>query len=137
MLDRSVTREVFEGLSFEGELLFYLLTAIVTVVFLAGLGIKLRKYLRGRSENRYDSLAGVLCRALTGTWAAATNQTVRERDTYAGVFHASIMWGFIVLFIGTAILTVETDVIRPFAPDLSFYWGAFYLGYSLVLDVLR
>ena len=49
MFDRSVTREVFEGLSFEGELLFYLLTAIVTVVFFAGLGIKLRKYLRGRA----------------------------------------------------------------------------------------
>jgi Fe-S oxidoreductase len=136
MLDRSVTREVFEGLSFEGELLFYLLTAIVTVVFFAGLGIKLRKYLRGRAENRYGSLAGFLGRALTGTWAAATNETVRKRDTYAGVFHASIMWGFIVLFIGTAILTIDTDIVGIFAPQYHFFWGPFYVGYSLILDVL-
>ena len=46
------------------------------------------------------------------------------------------MWGFIVLFIGTAILTLETDLVRPLAPQFSFYWGAFYLGYSLVLDIL-
>ena len=66
----------------------------------------------------------------------AANRTVAKRDPYAGVFHAAIMWGFIVLFIGTAILTLESDIIRPLAPQFSFYWGAFYLGYSLVLDIL-
>ena len=47
------------------------------------------------------------------------------------------MWGFIVLFIGTAILTVDTDIIGIFAPRVPASSGApFYLGYSLVLDVL-
>ena len=47
-----------------------------------------------------------------------------------------IMWGFIVLFIGTAILTIDTDIVGVFAPDLHFFWGPFYVVYSLVLDVL-
>ena len=59
-----------------------------------------------------------------------------KRDPYAGIFHAAVMWGFIVLFIGTVILTIEADIVGIFAPQLSFYWGGFYIVYSLVLDVL-
>ncbi len=136
MLDRSVTREVFEGLSSAGEALFYVLAALATLVFLVGVGLRIRKYLRGRREDRYGSLAGFLGRAVDGVWAAAVNRGVVKRDTYAGVFHAMIMWGFIVLFIGTAILTIDTDIVGVFAPDLHFFWGPFYVVYSLVLDVL-
>ena len=136
MFDRSVTREVFEGLSFEAEVIFYLLTALATLIFLAGIGLRLRKYLRGRREDRVGSLGDFLGRAVLGVRAAATNETVRRRDVYAGVFHAAIMWGFIVLFIGTVILTIETDIVGIFAPEYRFFWGPFYVVYSLVLDVL-
>ena len=136
MLDRSVTREVFEGLGPTGEAVFYILTAIATAVFVAGLGLKLRKYLRGRGEDRFGSLSGFFGRASAGVIATATSRTVGKRDPYAGVFHAAIMWGFIVLFIGTAILTVDTDIVGIFAPEYHFFWGPFYIVYSLVLDVL-
>jgi Fe-S oxidoreductase len=136
MLDRSVTREVFEGLSFEAEVVFYLLTALATLIFLVGIGLRLRKYLRGRREDRVGSLGDFLGRAVLGVRAAATNETVRRRDVYAGVFHAAIMWGFIVLFIGTVILTIETDIVGILAPEYRFFWGPFYVVYSLVLDVL-
>jgi Fe-S oxidoreductase/nitrate reductase gamma subunit len=131
---RDVTREVFEGISSGGEALFYLLTAVATVVFLVGIGVRLRKYVRG--PGRHRSPLGFVGRAVRGLSTTEDHRTVARRDPYAGVFHAAIMWGFIVLFIGTAILTVESDIIRPLAPQFSFYWGAFYLGYSLVLDVL-
>jgi Fe-S oxidoreductase len=136
MLDRTVTREVFEGLGAAGELMFYALAAIATFAFTVGLGLKVRKYLRGRSEDRFGSLAGFVGRAASGVRAAATNRTVRKRDGFAGLFHAAIMWGFIVLFIGTAILTIDTDIIGVFAPEYHFFWGPFYVVYSLILDVL-
>ena len=136
MPGRDVTREVFEGISSGGETLFYVLTAVATIIFFVGIGVRLRKYIRGRRQDVIGSPLGFVGRAARSLVDTAVNRTVAKRDPYAGVFHAAIMWGFIVLFIGTAILTVESDVIRPFAPDLSFYWGAFYLGYSLVLDVL-
>ncbi len=136
MLDRSVTRVVFEGLGPTGEAVFYVLAAIATAVFLIGLGLKVRKYLRGRGEDRFGSLSSFLRRVSTGVMAIATSRTVGKRDAYAGVFHASIMWGFIVLFIGTVILTIDTDIVGVLAPDYHFFWGPFYLVYSLILDVL-
>ena len=136
MLDAGVTREVFEGLSPEGELAFYVLAALATTIFVAGLGLRLRKYLRGRREDRFGSLGGFIRRATGGVAATATNETVRKRDAFAGVFHAAIMWGFIVLFIGTVILTIDTDIVGVIAPQYHFFNGAFYLVYSLILDVL-
>ena len=136
MLDRSVTREVFEGLSPQGEILFYVLAAIATTIFLIGLALRIRKYLRGRREDRLGSLPAFIGRAIRGVRATATNETVRKRDPYAGVFHAAIMWGFIVLFIGTVILTIDTDIVGVIAPENRFFWGAFYIVYSFVLDVL-
>ena len=136
MLDRSVTRIVFEGLSPEGELLFYVLATLSIGVFFAGLAIKLRKYLRGRREDRIGSWRGFLAGALRGLGAAAANTTVRKRDPFAGLFHAAVMWGFVVLFIGTAILTIDTDIVGIVAPQYHFFWGAFYVVYSFVLDAL-
>lgn len=136
MFDRSVTREVFEGLGPTGEALFYVLAAITTVVFFVGLGLRVRKYLRGRGEDRFGTWSGFLRRAVDGVATAATSRSVAKRDPYAGIFHASVMWGFIVLFIGTAILTIDTDILGVFAPEYQFFWGWFYLGYSLVLDIL-
>ena len=136
MFDRTVTRQVFEGLSPQGELLFYVLAALATTIFTVGILLRMRKYLRGRREDRFGSLQGFLRRAVGGVRATATNETVRKGDTYAGVFHASIMWGFIVLFIGTVILTIDTDIVGVFAPQYHFFWGPFYIVYSFILDVL-
>jgi len=136
MLDRSVTRAVFEGLPPEGEILFYVLSLIATTIFLVGLSLRLRKYLRGRREDRVGSLSAFLSRAIRGFRSTATNETVRKRDPYAGIFHAAIMWGFIVLFIGTVILTIDTDIVGIIAPQDRFFWGTFYIVYSFILDVL-
>ena len=136
MLDRSVTRQVFEGVGSQGEAVFYVLAALATIAFLVGIGLRLRKYLRGRHEDRFRSLPAFVRQAVSGVRATATNETVRRRDTYAGVFHAAIMWGFIVLFIGTVILTIDTDIVGVIAPQDHFFWGAFYIVYSFILDVL-
>jgi Fe-S oxidoreductase/nitrate reductase gamma subunit len=136
VLGRDVTREIFEGLTSGEEIIFYVLAALATVAFFVGVGARLRKYVRGRRQDVIGSPLGFARRAARSTIDTALNRTVAKRDTYAGIFHAMIMWGFIVLFIGTAILTIESDFVRPFAPQFSFYWGAFYVVYSLVLDLL-
>lgn len=136
MIDRDVTREIFEGISTEGEILFYALTAVVTMVFFVGVGIRLRKYARGRAQDVIGSPLEFARRAAGSSVSTALNRTVAKRDRYAGIFHAAVMWGFITLFIGTAILTLEADIVRPLAPQFSFYWGWFYIAYSLILDVL-
>lgn len=135
-LDHSVTRIVFEGVGSAGELVFYLLAFLATAIFLAGVALKVRKYLRGRTEDRFGSVAAFLAAGARGVGAAATSRTVGKRNPYAGLFHAMILWGFVVLFIGTVILTINTDIVGTLAPQDQFFWGGFYVVYSFILDVL-
>ncbi len=63
-----------------------------------------------------------------------THRWIKRRDPLAGVGHALIFYGFLVLFAGTTILGLQDDVARPLF-GFDFWRGSFYLGYSLVLDV--
>ena len=52
------------------------------------------------------------------------------RDRSAGLMHAAIYYGFIVLFLGT--VTLEVDHLLP--SNLKFLKGGIYQAYSLILD---
>ena len=54
----------------------------------------------------------------------------------AGLGHLLIFYGFLVLFIGTAILAFQDNVAKPLL-DFDFWHGWFYLGYSLFLDLFE
>jgi Fe-S oxidoreductase/nitrate reductase gamma subunit len=70
----------------------------------------------------------------------AANTTVRKRDRAAGIAHFLVFWGFITLFIGTVILTIDYDIVRnatnALGEEKSFFEGTFYLGYSVILDTM-
>jgi Fe-S oxidoreductase/nitrate reductase gamma subunit len=71
----------------------------------------------------------------------AANTSVRKRDRLAGVAHFLVFWGFITLFVGTVILTVDYDIFRNATrlvggEEESFFRGGFYLVYSVVLDTM-
>jgi Fe-S oxidoreductase/nitrate reductase gamma subunit len=51
-------------------------------------------------------------------------------DRQAGLMHAMVYYGFVLLFLGT--VTLEIDHLMPSA--LKFLEGGFYQGYSAVLD---
>ena len=53
---------------------------------------------------------------------------------YAGVMHLFIFWGFLMLFIGTLIVLLEADIMRPYF-GISFYNGAFYIVYKVVINL--
>ena len=57
-------------------------------------------------------------------------QTLLE-DRAAGLMHALVYYGFIVLFLGT--VTLEIDHLLP--ENLKFLEGGFYQGYSFTLDL--
>ena len=56
------------------------------------------------------------------------------RKGYAGSMHFGLFWGFVLLFIGTALATLDWDVAHLLF-NTQFLRGAFYLGYELVLDI--
>lgn len=124
------TREIFLHLGTLPQVLFYVLGAIATVCFLYGFWRRYKKYRKGRAENRFDRLWHRIRRALV---VIITNATVRKGDRFGGIAHTLILWGFIILFIGTVLVAIDHDVLRFF--DMKMLEGNFYLGFSLVLDV--
>jgi Fe-S oxidoreductase len=126
------TREVFPQFGLGSELAFYFLAFLAVLVFLTGIYLRVRKYRRGRAAHRFNRLGSRLLHALQ---IVARNATLTRNDLYAGLAHLAIMWGFIVLFLGTAILTIDYDMIRPIHSAWRFWKGDFYLWYSLVLDL--
>ena len=132
MTEAAVGRDVFRNFSFGAEVLFYVLATITMAVFAYGCYRKIYKYVQGRAELRFDDLPRRFLRALR---IAATNQTVSRRDSYAGIAHLGIMWGFVILFVGTVIIFIDYDMIRLANPDWQFWNGTFYLWYSLILDL--
>lgn len=120
-----LTRETFRNLSDWQITLFYLIAAVAMAVFLWGAARKVGKVRRGQAHQLEHSWR----RAWGALRLVAGNLTVGRRHLALGTLHMAVMWGFIVLFIGTAILTVEDHT------PAHFWYGSFYLWYSLALDV--
>ncbi len=78
----------------------------------------------GRPENRFDRLGLRLQRALLE--GIGQGRVVREPS---GVTHQVLFISFVVLFLGTALITVEADT------PLNFYYGAFYGLYKFMMDL--
>ncbi len=125
------TRETFAGLSDWQIGLWYALIVVSTSVFAWGLVRLVVKYSRGRGSFPTDRL---LHRVPRTAWIVLTHTWIKRRDGVAGLAHAMIFYGFVVLFIGTGILAFQDDFAKPLL-GWDFWHGPFYLGYSLFLDV--
>jgi len=128
----TATRETFAGLSTWQIVLWYFLIAVSVAVFAAGVGRLALKYRRGRG--RFGRVERPLRRLGRAAWIVLTHAWIRRRDGLAGLGHALVFYGFLVLFIGTAILAFQDDLAEP-AFGFDFFRDDFYLGYSLFLDV--
>ena len=123
------TREVFEDFTITGKVVFYVLANVAIAIFVWGFWRRVAKYRRGRParrQKRIDSL-----------YVIASNSSIAKGNLGAGIAHFFILWGFVTLFIGTVILTIDEDIVRLFFGDEnSFFKGAFYRIYSVVLDTM-
>jgi Fe-S oxidoreductase/nitrate reductase gamma subunit len=125
------TRKTFAGLETWEKMLWYAMIVASTAIFVWGVYRLARKYLRGRSAFTLDRPVERVRRAVMTT---LTHSWIRRRDPLAGLGHLLVFYGFLVLFIGTAILAFQDDVARPLL-GFDFWHGWFYLGYSLFLDL--
>ncbi|MBL6931739.1 MAG: 4Fe-4S dicluster domain-containing protein [Rhodospirillales bacterium] len=100
-------------------------------VFAWGVWRHISKYRHGsplpQSLNIYSGIKRMVGDVLS-------HRTLRRRDTMAGLAHAGIFLGFLLGFIGTALIFLETDILKPLF-GVTFWKGWFYLGFSLSLDL--
>jgi Fe-S oxidoreductase len=129
------TREVFWNISPLGELAFYLLSLIAIAIFAYGIYCHVRRILQGKKVS--FTVQPFFTKLITAKASIAANKTIIRHDAPAGMMHLFIMWGFVVLFIGTVIVTVEYDLFQKILGRKTGFWiGPFFLGYELVLDTL-
>jgi Fe-S oxidoreductase/electron transfer flavoprotein alpha/beta subunit len=125
------TREVFWGLSTSSLVLFYGIGIVAMAVFAWGIWRHISKYRRGTTlPQPLDVYNGI--KRMVGD--VLSHRTLRRRDTMAGLAHSGIFLGFLLGFIGTALIFLETDILKPLF-GITFWKGWFYLGFSLFLDL--
>ncbi|MCG6881605.1 MAG: 4Fe-4S dicluster domain-containing protein [Deltaproteobacteria bacterium] len=105
--------------------LFYALASLSTLLFLAGLALHIlvwRKTARSRKISfSTDALKKMLLDAFLG-------RRVITGDLPAGLMHLLIFWGFLILFMGTGVLSIHHYLF-------SFLEGSFHLVFSLVMEL--
>jgi Fe-S oxidoreductase len=126
-----MTRILFEDFTAAAVLSFYAIGFLAVAVFCFGVYVQVRKYRRGSAANLTGTM---LVRFTDMVGTVLSHRTVARRDRSAGAAHRLIFYGFVLLFIGTATITLDYDILGPLF-GLHFWHGRFYLWFSLVLDV--
>ncbi|MCP4426443.1 MAG: (Fe-S)-binding protein [Chloroflexi bacterium] len=78
----------------------------------------------GRPEARWDKIHVRIGRVIQ----YAIVQTKVLRQSYPGLIHVALAWGFFVFFLGTALATIDSHYFK-------FLEGNVYLAYKFVLDL--
>jgi Fe-S oxidoreductase/nitrate reductase gamma subunit len=121
------------------EITLYVLIPFVMAAILAGVAWRVRKWLLGQEDVDGPPVVRQLKEVLT--WRRATDvvksvffQSRLSRDRFAIVMHQAIFWGMVVLFIGTALATVDQDVTNLLF-DTQILRGWSYRLFELALDI--
>ncbi len=119
------SRQVYWNI--HGHLILYLFVVAAVSVFSYGVYHRVKMWLQGKPENRFD---GVVGRAFWMGWDTFLQRLVL-RELIPGAIHAMLFFGFVVLFIGTCIVVLEADLGLPVLSTPSY----FYWGFTIVLNV--
>lgn len=109
----------------EGVWIFYVLVVLTIGIFLAGMAayVLVWKKKAGTFEFVYSK------EALKKTFLDSfLGRRLLQGDIAAGLMHLFIFWGFVSLFIGTALLAIHDYIIE-------YLRGTVYLIYSLALEI--
>jgi Fe-S oxidoreductase/nitrate reductase gamma subunit len=127
-------RQTFINIPEWAEVALYLGSLISVAVLAYGLVLRVKPW-----QVEWQKLTGRFLRTMAPNGAEKLllnvfGQKRLLRQTYAGSMHFGLFWGFVLLFIGTALATLDWDFAHLLF-NTQFLRGAFYLGYELVLDI--
>ncbi len=126
------TREILWNVDLLGRIAIYALLVIPVAYLAYGLAKRVGVWRRGQPEDRFGQWGTRLKGALLKS--VFHGRIVRENKRFAGIMHANIFGGFIVLLIGTILVMLEDDVTVPLF-GYSFYQGDFYLGFKFAMNL--
>jgi len=123
-------RDTFWNVPSWAQTALYIGGALAVAAFAWGLARRVRIWMGGRYEMRWDHVP-------TRVGLVITHGLLQVRvlsQAYPGIMHATMFWGFLALFIGTVLATIDYDITLPLL-GVKLLKGSFYLFYELVLDM--
>jgi len=124
------TREIYWNVGHGVVLPMYFFAALAFAIFGYGCYRRLPLYRLGKPLERLDQLPRRI--GMLAGRVLSQSKVLRVLDP--GSLHALFFWGFGLLFIGTLLIMAQADLLHPLF-GIVFLKGAFYEGYSLVLDL--
>ena len=112
------------------QIALYVSAGVATAILIGKLYLRFLMWRKGQSRPGFDHLPQRFERLIRYAFL----QTRVQRERYAGSMHNAIFSGFVILFIGTVLATIDFDVTLLLF-DFRILQGPFYLAYELVLDV--
>jgi Fe-S oxidoreductase/nitrate reductase gamma subunit len=125
-----MTREIYWNVGHGAVLPMYLLVIAACALMAGGFRKRLTLYRRGKPLNRFDHKKTRLKRMLSEVFGQVRVRRVAD----GGWPHAAFFWGFLILFVGTLLVMLQSDFMAPVL-GRNILSGPFYLGFSLVLDL--
>jgi len=123
-------RDTFWNVPGWAQVGIYVGGAIAIVIFAYGMWRRVQLWRAGGPEDRLDRIPERL--RLVAKHALGQVRVLAQ--AYPGVMHATMFWGFLALFIGTVLATIDWDITLPLF-DYKLLKGDFYLAYELTLDL--
>src|SRR5499426_3718376 len=123
-------RDTFWNVPMWARVFVYLGGTAAVAVFAYGCWLRLSLWLKGKPERRINRLPERIALLLT----QALGQARTLSQAYPGVMHAIVFWGFLALFMGTVLATIDYDITLPLW-GYKLLKGRFYLFYETVLDL--
>src|SRR5919201_6395747 len=109
-------RETFINIPEWAEVALYLGSVVSVAVLAWGLWRRMRLWQIGRQTLRdmlmQDWLKTNVPQGIKQVLIYVFGQKRLVRKAYAGTMHVGLFWGFVLLFIGTALATIDWDITR-------------------------
>jgi Fe-S oxidoreductase/nitrate reductase gamma subunit len=123
-------RDTFWNVPGWAQIALYVGGALAIAYLVYGLWQRVTLWRQGLPEDRLDRIPERL--GLVATHALGQVRTLSQ--AYPGVMHAIMFWGFLALFMGTVLATIDWDIALPLF-GYKLLKGDFYLFYETVLDL--
>jgi len=123
-------RDTFWNVPGWAQVALYVGGFVAIAVFAYGVWQRVQLWRQGGPEARLDRIPDRVRLVLVH----ALGQVRTLSQAYPGVMHATMFWGFLALFMGTVLATIDWDITLPLF-GYKLLRGSFYLAYEAVLDL--
>ena len=123
-------RDTFWNVPGWAQILLYAGGAAAIAIFAYGVWQRVQLWRAGLPDDRFDRMGDRL--KLVAKHALGQARVLSQ--AYPGIMHATMFWGFLALFMGTVLATIDYDITLPLF-GVKLLKGTFYLFYETVLDL--